>query len=101
MKDEQPHEHVWGYKGLEYEVGRELKKIERLGNRYERNYFDVYFCESCLREKLIPRELGKITLDPAVESSTPRGDYRLKIVEEPDEPTPSGPREAPVRFERV
>lgn len=104
MEEEKPHEHVWNYKGLEHEIGRQLKKVEGFGTRYERNYFDVFFCTACLKEKLVPRYLGKNTGEAALEASTPRGNYLLqRAVEDPEEDatTPTEPRKAPVVFERV
>ena len=75
--DEKSHQHVWAYRGLEYEIG---ERIEGLGSWRERTYFDVHFCSTCLREKVVPRYVsGNSTAGPPIEGSTPRGsDLRNK-----------------------
>ena len=102
MAEEKPHEHIWGYKGLEYETGRQLKRARGFGTRYERSYLDVFICSGCLTEKLIPRYLGHDTSFVTIEGSTPRSNPARRVIEEPEEEerTPIDPKDR-VSFARV
>lgn len=90
MIEEKPtHQHVWAYRGLEYEIGETIEGLEGLGSWRKREYFDVHFCSTCLREKVIPRYVSDSTNGPPIDGSTPRGTHPSKIKPtKQEEPTP-------------
>lgn len=85
--EQKPHQHLWAYRGLEYKIGG--KKI----TWQEREYFDVYFCQHCLEENLVPRNLGNHTSREPIAGSTPRGPQPGELVEEREEEKPPEPIE--------